>query len=426
MPIHIPTPACLPPAACPAAGGCPPCVCPDLVLRRHDTKPPFRVSLTDCDGPVNMEGLVLEANMWARGRLRKALPAADTDFQFADQVGFNQVMVDDIIVMDRARKPEHMLVTGFDEDLFFVRVRRGYNGTTPSAWRKAAPFRVFRVLNSPAVSELVFEDHEEVDGTVTRNVLAESFLVYEWRPEDTCLPGCYWLEFKLLKMKSRQFFLPGGRWVGLVHADSGGSFRTGEFEDDGSVLVSLGLGDPYDVVHKVLATVPADAGAHSPLPDPSRPQSPYPQNDFQWQVWQHLLDLYPYADALRWEIWDRIVHLYPAGNYYVIPNNVHWEGPVHQWSDSNWYTGTSHTSGSVYLDANGVVTQPTASYNETGLVSMLCAPVASVVPSFTSVSQSPADYDCGLGVGVEWVRRYPSDSEGFLISISDSPTAERQ
>jgi hypothetical protein len=29
-----------------------------------------------------------------------------------------------------------------------------------------------------------------------------------------------------------------------------------------------------------------------------------------------------------------------------------------------------------------------------------------------------------MGTGVEWVRRFPSDGEGFLIKIVDSPTME--
>jgi hypothetical protein len=34
------------------------------------------------------------------------------------------------------------------------------------------------------------------------------------------------------------------------------------------------------------------------------------------------------------------------------------------------------------------------------------------------------NYHCGLGAGVLWARRFPSDREGFLINIFDSPTAE--
>jgi hypothetical protein len=47
-----------------------------------------------------------------------------------------------------------------------------------------------------------------------------------------------------------------------------------------------------------------------------------------------------------------------------------------------------------------------------------------ITPSFTSPSLTPTDFGCGLGAGVEWVRRFPVDGEGFLIHITDSPTAE--
>jgi len=46
----------------------------------------------------------------------------------------------------------------------------------------------------------------------------------------------------------------------------------------------------------------------------------------------------------------------------------------------------------------------------------------SIVPSFTS--PTPSEVGCDIGSGVEWVRRFPSDGEGFLIKIVDSPTAE--
>ncbi|WP_248532327.1 hypothetical protein, partial [Erwinia amylovora] len=46
---------------------------------------------------------------------------------------------------------------------------------------------------------MVYQDVIQVDGT-TKNELTDSFIVYEWGPNDTCLAGCYFIEFKLLKM----------------------------------------------------------------------------------------------------------------------------------------------------------------------------------------------------------------------------------
>ena len=44
--------------------------------------------------------------------------------------------------------------------------------------------------------------------------------------------------------------------------------------------------------------------------------------------------------------------------------------------------------------------------------------------SFTNPNLSAEDYGCVLGENVEWVRRFPSSGEGFLIKIEDSPTKE--
>ncbi len=120
--------------------GCPPDMCPDFVIKRHDTKPPFRVSVEDCDGALDLtdDTLVLEINMWARGKLKAAITNTDTFFALADNIGFCQAMVGDIIVMERVRSPEHMLVTGFDENNKLIRVQRGYNGTSAVAWLNSA------------------------------------------------------------------------------------------------------------------------------------------------------------------------------------------------------------------------------------------------------------------------------------------------
>lgn len=188
------------PSNCPDRFGCVPGVCPDFVIRRHDTVPAFKVNVEDCDGPMDLTDLVVEASMWAKAKLKTAINTSAVYLSFADRIGFEQVMVGDIIVMDRVRMPEHMKVIGFDEANYQVMVERGANGTTPSAWAKGTPLRIMKMFSAPAASELVYEDRQELDGTVTKQVLTNSFLVYEWKPADTCLPGCYWLEFKLLKL----------------------------------------------------------------------------------------------------------------------------------------------------------------------------------------------------------------------------------
>jgi hypothetical protein len=161
----------------------------------------------------------------------------------ADNIGFNQIMIGDIIQMDRVRQPEYMLVTGFDEENHYVRVDRGYRGTTPGNWKKGNKMRIFRILNGTAETELVFEDITEPDGTTQKDVLTEAYLVYNWKAEDTCLPGCYWLEFKVLKMKDLVLWLPGGDWAGPVHQEADGFFYTGSIQTESSVRLS------YDSVH---------------------------------------------------------------------------------------------------------------------------------------------------------------------------------
>ena len=141
--------------------------------------------------------------MWAKAKLKKNMSTTDTYFQVADDIGFEQMMVGDIIIMDRTRLPEHMLVTGFDEDNRFVQVQRGYNGTFVSNWKKGTAMRIIKLMNAPAESQMVVQDITEIDGTVRKNVVMESLLVYHWQAGEVCLPGCYQFEFKLIKMLSQ-------------------------------------------------------------------------------------------------------------------------------------------------------------------------------------------------------------------------------
>lgn len=223
---------------CLSKDGCPPNRCPDFTIRRHDTRPPLKISVDDCDGPLDLQGLVIEVNMWALAKLKSAITETDTYFSLADNIGFEQIMVGDIIAMDRARLPEYMLVTGFDETNKFVRVQRGYRSSTASAWPKGQAMKIFRVLNAPAEAELTYEDIQNVDGTTTEDVLSEAILSYEWQAEDTCLPGCYWLEFKVLKMIDAVFYLPGGVWSGETHTHTDGFFYTGTSNTTSSVKLS--------------------------------------------------------------------------------------------------------------------------------------------------------------------------------------------
>ena len=335
--------------SCPSKDGCPTDgTCPDFIIRRHDTKPPLKVSIEDCNGPMDFRGLVIEANMWALAKLKSSIIETDEYFRLADDIGFEQVMVGDIIVMDRVRSPEKMLVLAFDEDNKLIKVQRGYHGTSPSKWKKGTTMRIFRVLSAPAEAEMLFEDRTNPDGTVDKNTISASYLVYDWQPEDTCLPGCYWFEFKVLKMIDVVFYLPGGNWTGEIFQDDRGYFFTGSNYTDATVRLSL----------------------------------------------------------------DQV------SGYYLIPDTV-WAGEFHIHSDNNYYTGSVHSDGSVLLNKTGVPSADNTSYNSEGALAMM-----SIIPSFTDESLSPYYFGCILGEGVEWVRRFPTDGEGFLIKIEQSPTTE--
>lgn len=176
--------------------------------------------------------------MWATAKLKAAITEDDTYFALADGIGFEQAMVGDIIVMDRVRLPEYMLVTGFDENNKLIQVQRGYRGTDPCAWKKGNKLRIFRMMNVPARKQMDYEDYDNPDGTTDRDMLVKSSLVYDWQPEDTCLPGCYWLEFIVMKMQATAFFLPGGYWTGQTHQYNDGYYYTGSDHTDSSVRLS--------------------------------------------------------------------------------------------------------------------------------------------------------------------------------------------
>ena len=280
--------------------------CPDFTIKRHDTYPPFRVQIEDCNGPLHLhdyqDDLVLEANMWSSARLKHHLTddsnAEDfTYFGLADDRGFDRMLPNDIIIMDRIRLPEQMLVTGFDEERKLVQVVRGYHGTPISFWKKGTHMKIFRVLNATAPQtaiEFVRGEGIGQDGSMKYDILKGTYLVYNLAPNDTCLPGCYMLEFKLLKMTGTSGWSGWSGWSGYP--------------------------------------------------------SEYPPVNLSYPP-----DYSPYTAA-------------------------YW--------DNNW--------------------------------------TPSWTPSWTPPSFTPSttDYDCDIGSGVEWVRRFPVSHPGFVIHIVDDQTSE--
>jgi hypothetical protein len=252
----------------------------------------------------------------------------------ADNIGFEQVMVGDVIIMERARRPEHMLVKAFDETNSLISVQRSYNDTEAFAWKKGSKLKIFRVLNSSADVELVFEDVIQVDGT-SESTLVEADVFYDWKANDTCLSGCYLFEFKLIKMQEILYFLQGGNWAGETHQASG-AYYTGTSATDSSVLLSY---DPETGTFLLPST--------------------------QW-----------------------------TGNTNVV--------------DADYKTGTSENDGSVALNTTGVESDNSIVYGQ----------------AFTDSSFALTDFGCGLSDGVEWVRSYPKNKEGFFVEITSSPISE--
>ena len=200
------------PESCGGSGVCP--VPPNLCIKRYDTRPAFRVSMSDCDGPIDLtdSGIVVEASMWVDAMLKSSILLSATTLRFADDIGFESVKVGDIIVTVRARSAEKMLVTSINEATHDIQVTRAQHGTVAQAWDRGSGLRVFRFQDEPAAVESVIETVESMDGS-TSEELADTLLSFEWSGDKTSMPGCYWFEFKILK------FSPGSTdpdWVKSV------------------------------------------------------------------------------------------------------------------------------------------------------------------------------------------------------------------
>lgn len=174
--------------------------CADFTIKRHDTRPPFMVDITDCDNPIDLSNLVVEASMWLNTKLKTAVTPTATSIQFADNIGFEQINMNTIIQVGDGRAFERMLVESIDEEQKIVNVFRGQMDTTAYSWKKGTAIKLLRFLNNPAIGELEYKDIEQLDGTVLEHQLVRSTLIYEWASDDTCLQGKYFLEFKIMEM----------------------------------------------------------------------------------------------------------------------------------------------------------------------------------------------------------------------------------
>lgn len=183
-------------------------LCYDFIIKRHDNIPEFKVEIEDCGNPIDLTGLVAEASMWSESKLKANVTDSQTTIQFADNVGFEQILTGTIIQAGLGRNFERMIVTGFNETNKTVEVLRGQSNTSAFAWKKGTNLRLIRFLSSSASTEMIYENIEQIDGTVNENVLTHSYLIYQWKSEDTCLAGCFYFEFKLLKMLDLEPVVP--------------------------------------------------------------------------------------------------------------------------------------------------------------------------------------------------------------------------
>ena len=174
---------------------------PIYVVKQHSNYPPFKVDVTDCNQePYDVKDLVVEAAMWTNAKLKTALTASDIYIKFADNIGYDSVGPNSILHVSNGRDFERMTIVGFDDVNKAIQVNRGACDTVARPWTKGTPIKILRFFNSPASSELVYYDRENIDGTKTKNVLQRSTLIYDWKPEDVCFVGKYYFEFKVLKM----------------------------------------------------------------------------------------------------------------------------------------------------------------------------------------------------------------------------------
>lgn len=179
--------------------GCP--RAPDFCIKRNDTKPSLKIAISDCDGVVDLteDNLVLEASMWFKSKLKTSIDDVDDLIYLADNIGFDQISVGDVMIADRPRSPEYFLISSINENDKTITVSRGHNSSLVSSWPKGTVLRIFKFIDSPAEIESIFEEVTQVDGSV-QTELVETFMVYHWINGQTDLPGCYFFEFKLMKI----------------------------------------------------------------------------------------------------------------------------------------------------------------------------------------------------------------------------------
>lgn len=184
---------------------------PDFTIKRYDTNPAVRISVEDCSGIMDLTdpNLVVEVNMWTKSFLKKTILSVENKILLANDIGFNQLLIGDLLFFDHPRTPEYMQVISVDENTKEITVLRGLNNTAANTWKKGTTFYIYRIISSLGGIELVYDDIINITGNVIKDQLIQSNLIYNWNQNDTMLSGCYWMEFKLMKVipqNSKLFF----------------------------------------------------------------------------------------------------------------------------------------------------------------------------------------------------------------------------
>lgn len=173
----------------------------DFCMKRYDTAPSLKISVENYDECLDFsqDNYELKVNIWLKCKLKKSITATDTQLQLADNIGFDQIVENNVLIMNRSRNPEKMLVVGFDENEKKITVQRGYDSTTPQSWDKGNSITAFRIMDADAEIALILEDVTKEDGTIVKDEVVDTLFIYNWSEESTSLPGCYFLEFKLIE-----------------------------------------------------------------------------------------------------------------------------------------------------------------------------------------------------------------------------------
>jgi len=432
-------------SACPTDDGCPAGICPDIVLKRYDTTPAFRVSISDCDGSLDLTdpNLVLEVNMWAKAKLKKTIAVDDTVVLFADGIGFNQIVEGDLLLFDRVRNPEYMQVLSIDETTKEITVSRAANSTQASVWKKGSSILIYRISSGSASIETVLGDIIDETGHTVKNQLLETNLLYQWDGNDTLLPGCFWLEFKLLKINPEtskifenfknvmeyvsgsepllltpeiviiddEFIYPNCSFI-LNPVSSIYDYFTILDDDESDLIKIVPPNDEEGVITITPSINEDDSISVIPVFDEGESNSNIPVFDDD----------------------DQIVSSIQPGMTLVTTGEIHYDGyTVAEFTAGNYTT-------SMRIDFNSRATKEIVEsvLQKVSFVNISSSP-SIWIRNFTyqmisgdSTGSDLVRFYLGINSlpsvqnleGIDWIRRFPNSSEGFLVKIFDTSSKE--